>query len=303
MSQLDLVRTRPAFEKLAIGPLMIFGEMVTGGHYLEILKYAKQMHVGHQETPSYWILHRNFLQESGGKYWATFYRGFAPWGLIECYKGIPVLFIQHEAMYQLQAKTSLSHKTSERISGVLGGAAQALFVCPLIKLKVTVVADAKANAMTPTAAMRRLIATNGVASLMDGIVPMVLRRSLDWGIRFAVAGEVKDRIQARRQAKGLTPKLEFHELLVCGLIGGAASAVTHPIDNVITNSQKPLPYPGAKRDFWSVIKRMYRESGMNGFTRAWGIKIVDNAYHLAWMYGVGTVAYDYMARAIHNRQS
>jgi len=30
-------RSRPAFEKLVIGPAMIFGEMITGGHYLEVL--------------------------------------------------------------------------------------------------------------------------------------------------------------------------------------------------------------------------------------------------------------------------
>ena len=34
------VRTRPAFEKLLIGPAMILGECVTGGHYLEVVSSA-----------------------------------------------------------------------------------------------------------------------------------------------------------------------------------------------------------------------------------------------------------------------
>jgi hypothetical protein len=53
-----------------------------------------------------------------------------------------------------------------------------------------------------------------------------------------------------------------------------------------------------ERDLLSVIRRMYHESGSQAFTRAWGIKVVDNAYHMAWMYGIGTVAYDYTQRAI-----
>ena len=88
------------------------------------------------------------------------------------------------------------------------------------------------------------------------------------------------------------------KLIFCGLIGGACSASTHAIDNIITNSQKPLTYPGARRDLVSVMKRMYQESGTQAFTRGWSIKIVDNAYHMAWMYGIGTIVYDYIARAV-----
>lgn len=34
-------RTRPAFEQILIGPICCLGEMVTGGHYLEVLRVAK----------------------------------------------------------------------------------------------------------------------------------------------------------------------------------------------------------------------------------------------------------------------
>ena len=47
---------------------------------------------------------------------------------------------------------------------------------------------------------------------------------------------------------------------------------------------------------------MYRESGIKAFTRAWGIKVLDNAYHMAWMYGVGTVVYDWMHKTLREER-
>ena len=64
-------------------------------------------------------------------------RGFLPWGLLQCVKGVPVLFVQNESMYQLQARAGWSEKSAEIASGFLGGASIALFVNPMQKVKVT----------------------------------------------------------------------------------------------------------------------------------------------------------------------
>ena len=45
----------------------------------------------------------------------------------------------------------------------------------------------------------------------------------------------------------------------CGVVGGAFSAITHPIDCIITNSQKPS-YSG-KKDPLTVAKSIYKEAG------------------------------------------
>jgi hypothetical protein len=74
--------------------------------------------------------------------------------------------------------------------------------------------------------------------------------------------------------------------------------MTHPIDNVVTNSQKPMKEAGVNRDVGPVIRRMMGESGVHAFTRGWAVKVIDNAYHMAWMYGVGTILYDYMQQAL-----
>lgn len=109
--------------------------MLTGGHYLEVLRLGKQMTVGHSGAPSYHALHRNLVKDTGG-FFHAFYRGFMPWGLLQCAKGVPVLFVQNESMYQLQARAGWSPNAAEKASGFLGGAAQAIFVTPMQKLKV-----------------------------------------------------------------------------------------------------------------------------------------------------------------------
>lgn len=292
-------RTRPAFEKLLIGPVCVFGEMITGGHYLEVLRLGKQMAVGHTPAPTYMQLHASFVHESG--FLGAFYRGFLPWGLIQCAKGVPVLFVQHESMYQLKTRAGWSHNTAEKASGFLGGFAQALFVNPFQKVKVTVVACQQMNALSPLDATQLVIQRHGIQCLYDGVVPMIMRRSLDWGIRWSVSSEVKNWVVQQKLANGESTKLTPYELIGCGLVGGASSALTHPIDNMITNSQKPME-PGKRRDLVSVIRRMFRESGVRAFTRAWDIKVIDNAYHMAWMYGVGTILYDWMDRELNRNQ-
>lgn len=66
----NITRTRPAFEKLIIGPIMVFGEAITGGHYMEVLRLGKQMAIG--PAPSYWSLHQSFVSETG--FFGAFYR-------------------------------------------------------------------------------------------------------------------------------------------------------------------------------------------------------------------------------------
>jgi len=155
------------------------------------------------------------------------------------------------------------------------------------------------NALPPIQATQSVIRNYGILSLYDGVVPMVLRRSMDWGIRFSVSNEIKNRMLEYKREHSQPQKLAMHELIFCGLIGGAASAVTHPIDSIITNSMKPTLGVGKRRDMISVSKRMFRESGIQAFTRGWDIKILDNSYHMAWMYGIGTIAYEYLHKAIN----
>lgn len=165
---------------------------------------------------------------------------------------------------------------------------------------MTVVACETMNSLTPVQAVRTITQQNGVISLYDGVFAMMMRRSLDWGIRWTVSSEAKRHLlEQKRSRNDASDDLTLPELVWCGAMGGAASAITHPLDNVITNSQKPLPV-GSKRDLLSVARRMLHENGVRAFTRGWEIKVVDNTYHMVWMYAIGTVVYDHMRKYIAN---
>jgi hypothetical protein len=323
-------RRRPAFEKILIGPLMCFAEDVAGGHYLEVLRLGKQMFVGHNRivaSPSYIQLHHTFVAESPTGLWGAVYRGFFPWGMTQgLLKGAPVLFIHNETRYVLDKHNICSTRTADQVSGCLSGAAQAIIMTPFQKLKVTIVANNTLNGMKPLHAIVYVVREQGILSLFDGLMPTMLRRSVDWGIRFGTCAEIKRLMIDRKQATyhqasssrtkksctnsnnykfvsvstpSLSPQssLTTLELMICSLIGGAVSGLTHPIDNIITNSQKPLP-AGSRRDVLSVVKRMFSESGVHAFTRGWSMRIVENSYHMVWIYGVGNILYDFMRNGL-----
>eukprot|EP00520_Triparma_pacifica_P000020 CAMPEP_0118639278 /NCGR_PEP_ID=MMETSP0785-20121206/4135_1 /TAXON_ID=91992 /ORGANISM="Bolidomonas pacifica, Strain CCMP 1866" /LENGTH=230 /DNA_ID=CAMNT_0006530589 /DNA_START=341 /DNA_END=1030 /DNA_ORIENTATION=+ len=222
----------------------------------------------------------------------AFYRGFLPWGVIQCVKGLPVLFVNSEVKYLLESKTDLRTRYIEPLAGVSGGIAQGFFVCPTQKLKVVAVADPKVAELGFMKAVRHLGSTQGYWSLMDGIAAMCMRRGLDWCIRFTVSSEIKKWFVERRRENGQDDKLTLVELMGCGMVGGAFSAITHPIDCIITNAQKPDgAEKGHKRDPISVARRIHATAGWGGFSRGLGVKIVDNSYHTMWMYGIGTFVY------------
>ena len=127
---------KPEFEKMVIGPLMVLAEKVTCGNYIEVLRLAKQMNANKAgDALGYVGMHRSLVQEIG--LLATFYKSFYPWGMLECMKGIPVLFVQSEAIKYLMLTFHFSREKAENWSGFIGGASQAFFVCPLQKLKVS----------------------------------------------------------------------------------------------------------------------------------------------------------------------
>ncbi|GAX26844.1 hypothetical protein FisN_9Lh121 [Fistulifera solaris] len=283
---------RPAFEQLIIGPCMVFGEMVTGGHYLDVLQLKKQL----VTDSSYWNVHRKLMQEAGGYAHRAFFRGFMPWGLCQCTKGVPVLFVQHESMQVFQ-QMGVAQDAAEKASGFVGGLSQAFFITPFQKMKLFAVARQDMVQMTPSQALQIVVRERGVLALYDGIVPTMVRRSLDWGVRFGLSTEAKNWRIHQKRISGDTSELNTAELVVCGLIGGAVGSLTHPIDNIITHSQKPL-HEGAARDFFSVAARMYREHGVRAFTRGWALRVIDNSYHMAWMFGVSNVLYRWMQPSV-----
>ena len=173
-------------------------------------------------------------------------------------------------------------------------------------IKVSIVGSNLLYELSPSQALFWILKNDGILALFDGLGPTIVRRSLDWGIRFRVSAAMKRILLVRKKQKlaqhhermhlNEADKLSLFEMILCGMVGGAVSAITHPLDNVITNCQMPLP-AGNERSFFAVVKRMYEEGGHQAFASGFLLKILENAYHTAWMYGVGSVVCDRIKRS------
>ena len=97
---MEIKRSRPPFEKIVIGPMLVLGEMTFLGHYMESLKITKQA-TGY----SYPKIAKQFWKLDGPM---SIYRGFYPYGLIQMGKGLPLLFTQSEVKYHLDKNTNLN---------------------------------------------------------------------------------------------------------------------------------------------------------------------------------------------------
>ena len=69
--------------------------------------------------------------------------------------------------------------------------------------QVSVVACEELNAMSSVTAITSVIKRHGIFSLYDGVLPMAMRRSLDWGIRFYVSTNAKNMMPQRKREQGL----------------------------------------------------------------------------------------------------
>eukprot|EP01116_Phalansterium_solitarium_P002799 TRINITY_DN13072_c0_g1_i1.p2 TRINITY_DN13072_c0_g1~~TRINITY_DN13072_c0_g1_i1.p2 ORF type:complete len:298 (+),score=51.17 TRINITY_DN13072_c0_g1_i1:138-1031(+) len=287
---------RPEFEKLVIGPLMVFGEMSTGGHYMEMLKIMKQSKGG-----SYFS-HANKLWIDEGV--LGFYKGFMPWGFIQIAKGIPVLFIQAECDHYFK-QWGVHGKTAEVLSGVLGGMGQGIFMTPTQRLKTIVMTDPKyEGAGAPKTVGEALKATTYVAgevvkkegwgTLMKGLGPMMGKRGFDWGFRFWGIGVAKSYL-TRDDPKR---PLGVLEKMGVGFFGGLVSTATMPLDTWVANCQKAskkLPDGTViKANAIQVAQDMWRTRGVSAFVSGWNMRVLHAGYHTMWMYSIGSLISDWL---------
>ena len=272
-----LERIRPPFEQIVIAPFLVLGEMVTFGHYMESLKITKQA-----TGLSYPKIAKKFWKIDGPM---SFYRGFFPYGFMQMGKGLPVLFTQSEVKYQLDKNTNLSNTHKGIISGVSAGITQGVVITPLQRLKTMAMTDTSNKGTNSTNLLLKSIKNNGVSSLFKGLQPMIIKRSIDWGIRFGVISRCNQWIINKN---GGDYKLTVLDRIGTGFIGGAASCFTMPFDSWIANCQKHSSNSSAIQ----VAKQMYKESGVLAFTRGLTMRVLHSGYHTAWMVGIGTFVYD-----------
>ena len=275
---MEIKRSRPPFEKIAIGPFLVLGEMTFLGHYMESLKITKQA-----TGMSYPNIARKFWQVDGIM---SLYRGFYPYGLMQMGKGLPVMFTQGEVKYQLDKHTNLNTTQKGIISGVSAGISQAVILTPLQKLKTQAMTDINNKGSNSSKLFLDLIKKDGFFSLFQGLQPMIAKRSIDWGLRFGVISKCNQMIIDRN---GPDYKLSALDRVATGFIGGATSCLTMPFDSWIANCQK---HNQGNISAVQVAKNMYKEAGVLAFTRGLTMRILHSGWHTAWIVGVGSIVYD-----------
>ena len=131
--------------------------------------------------------------------------------------------------------------------------------------------DTNNKGVNSTNLLKNVIKNEGVTGLFKGLQPMIMKRSIDWGIRFGVISRCNQFIINRN---GPDYKLTPMDRIVTGFVGGAASCMTMPFDSWIANCQK---HSNSKNNTAiQVAKNMYQEAGMLAFTRGLTMRVLHS---------------------------
>jgi hypothetical protein len=272
------------WEMLVIGPVTTVGEMMMGGHWFEMLKVQRQAGT----YPSYFAAAKHMWGELG---FAGFYKGFWPWGFAQgCYKGLPVLFTQGEVNRRLQEQ-GVPKQTASIAAGVTAGMVQGAMIAPTQRLK-TIIGTNKSAGAVSTDLITHVIKTEGFMTVFKGTGVMVVRRGVDWGLRFYGKG-LSDQFFLAQKGPGQPKKLTATESFMSGIFGGAFSGINQPLDVWVANCQKHRSVPlGAS----AVLAELVAESRVKGFFavffRGIEMRILHSSYHTAWMAGLGQYIFD-----------
>lgn len=271
----------PHFEKILIGPLMVLGEMITGGHYNESLKILKQA-----TNKSYPNLMRGLWREHKFR---GFYLGFYPWGLSQIVKGLPVLFVQAETHNFLTKNTNITKDNAMILSGMCGGMSQGVFVTPTQRLKTIVMTYPQSDGrnLNSLEIIKETYRRGGFKTFYSGLLPMVIRRGFDWALRFQGYHWMENRIKKYKKID----KITLTDKINCGIFGGMLATITTPLDVCVAESQK---YSNKEKSLYNVVNEVYNNYGWRGFVRGWGIRVIHSCYHTVWVCGVGSFVFNYI---------
>lgn len=280
-----------------LAKLMISGSVawtfeLFGGHYIEVLKIAKQT-----SDLSYAQITKNMVKEKG---LAGVLDGYFPWGSIQCFaKGATLGFGQALGRQMLDGRVSDS--TAEVLSGGVGGGFQGLVMSPILLLKTRVITDPKfrgtggtwATTVAATKLGVELIQREGVSVLMKGAGTFTIKRVADWTTRYFFAEQVTLAVKSQ---KGPGQTVSFTEKMLCSLLGGVLSAtVTIPIDVLVATIQD-AGKAGQKVSIMQTFQEKLAKGGVKGLlaysTRGYVARVAHVGLTTMLMKTVSSAVYD-----------
>ena len=264
------------YKQIIIGPSLIFTEHMLLGYPLEACKIIKQ-----KTGNSYPKIVKDMLSKGFSR---GLYTSYIPHGFLQTFKGAPLLFGQSSTK-NLINKYFPSYNNETAIncySGIAGGALQGFFITPLQRSR-TIVTTNNDITKSSTEIIKNVIRKQGVGSIFKGIEFTMTKRSLDWGIRFAVQDIIQKKILLQKKELTLTDKL------LSGLGAGFVSCITTPLDVAIAISQS---YNNKNESAVKTIKREYKNKGIQIFFRGGCFRILHSSYHVGIVLGLKTVYED-----------
>ena len=275
---------------------MTIGEMLTGGLFMENLKMQKQL-----LAKPYSEVARTMLKGGLSGFWA----GFIPWGaVLGLSKGI--VLGSSKAIYQnkLLDLEYFSKKNCELIAGTLAGGTQGVFMGPLLLARLWVIEGMKQRiesgqkttglASEFNISMKILndaIKDRGVGVLFTGMPTMLVKRSFDWGTRFAMMGIFKEKLSEFKGEYFGNERLGFWENLVCTFMGsGSSILLTQPMDKIVPviQSQKKNG-----ETVMSILRGQINKYGYIGsLWGGMGIRFVHIGWHTTWAIFISQIVFD-----------
>jgi len=283
----------PMAKLLIGGGVTVLLEM-SGGHFLEFLKIAKQT-----STESYATIFRNVTVKKG---LVGTLDGFLPWGVIQAAaKGSVFSFGQAASLNQL-VRAGVDRDSAMVLSGGVGGAVQGVAMSPLLLLKTRVMTDPSfrgsgglvETALASAAVGGRIIRTEGATGLFKGVTLFSLKRALDWTSRYLFVVMTEHFwLQRTRRAK-----LTEGEEVVASLLGGTFSALsTIPLD-VLVAAKQSAGAAGKRVGFFSTLADKVAKEGVGELlrysTKGLGARVVHVAVTTLAMKKVTTWVYDFL---------
>jgi len=269
-----------AYKKLIVGPALVLTEHLCFGFPLENLKILKQTTGEQYNKISRGMLSRGLFN--------GLYPGYLASGLPQTLKGAPVLFAQQTCMNILNIYYP-NNQNKNTISGIIGGAFQGFCLTPFQRMR-TIATTNTDMSKSRTKIMIDVIKNRGISTLFQGVGFTMIRRSIDWGIRFKAKDVIQERVLEYRQKSNPKYELTIADKMFSGFFAGSVSAITLPMDVCVAVSQK---YTFDNKNGLQLVKEHFRENGVRGFLRGGVIRIFHSGWHVMFILGLKDLYDDY----------
>ena len=273
--------------KAAVTSACTLVEQATGGLFLENMKMERQ-----RTSLPYTKLVRDTLRQGI----AGFEAGLWPWGVIlSVTKGAVLGYSRAKLMRACETHTHWSASTISIASGFGAGAIQGACMSPVILaivrvnkalsektargVKVDWMSELKLSAHV----LRHAVRQEGPRVLLSGMGPFVVKRSIDWGVRFACI----EAVQSSYVAKTGRPPTSSQKLNAI-LTGAFVSVfVSMPLDRII-----PVLQGGSNQSPLAALRTKLKAEGASTLFRGAVFRCLQTGWHTVFTLFVADAVMD-----------